>query len=236
MLYKNGTRAAGARFCVLRSEFRMTLSERFDAALSLARRVHRDQYRKGSHVPYIAHVIGVASIVLEYGGTEDEAIAALLHDALEDAPTDLGVAELRRIINEQFGHDVLAIVEHCSDTTEHPKPPWRERKQRYIDAAQHTPRSAMIVSAADKLHNLRALLRDHRRDGDGLWSRFNPEAGRTGTLAYHRALAEIYLKRFPSPLTEDLNRALVELEDWVGERAFWPFWPAASERSESNRR
>jgi (p)ppGpp synthase/HD superfamily hydrolase len=202
----------------------MPLGGRFNAAFDLAHRVHEKQVRKGSGVPYVAHVMGVASIVLEYGGTETEAIAALLHDALEDAPSDLGVTELRAIINEQFGPDVLAIVEHCSDTTEHPKPPWRERKQRYIDAAHHTPRSAMIVSAAYKLHNLRALLRDHRRDGDDLWSRFNPEAGRTGTLAYHRALAEIYLKRFPSPLTEDLNRALVELEDWVGERAFWPFW------------
>lgn len=200
------------------------LSERFDAALDLAHRVHRTQTRKGSGVPYVAHVMGVASIVLEYGGTEDEAIGGLLHDTLEDAATDLEVDELRRIIGTQFGPDVLSIVEHCSDTTEHPKPPWRERKQRYIDAAHHAPRSALIVSAADKLHNLRALLRDYRQVGDDLWARFNPEAGRTGTLAYHRALAELYLKRFPSPLTEDLTRALVEIEDWVGERAFWPYW------------
>jgi GTP pyrophosphokinase len=214
----------------------MPLTDRFDRAFELAHRVHHKQWRKGSGVPYIAHVIGVSSIVLEYGGTEDEAIGGLLHDTLEDAPTDLRVTELRRVINEQFGPDVLAIVEHCSDTTEHPKPPWRQRKQRYIDAAQHAPASAVLVSAADKLHNLRALLRDHRQMGDQLWARFNPGAGRTGTLAYYRALADIYLKRFPSPLTEDLTRALVELEDWVGERAFWPFWPAVSERSESNRR
>jgi (p)ppGpp synthase/HD superfamily hydrolase len=202
----------------------MALSEKFDAALALAHRVHRDQRRKGTGVPYLAHVIGVASIVLEYDGTETEAIAALLHDTLEDAPKDLGVDQLREIIDEQFGQDVLAIVEHCSDTTESPKPPWRERKQRYIVAAGHAPRPAVVVSAADKLHNLRALLRDYRRHGDELWSRFNPEAGRTGTLAYHRALAEIYLARFPSPLTEDLTRAQVELEEWVGERARWPFW------------
>jgi (p)ppGpp synthase/HD superfamily hydrolase len=200
----------------------MQLSERFDAALALAHRVHRGQMRKGTEVPYIAHVIGVASIVLEYGGTETEAIAALLHDALEDAPPDLGVDRVREMIAEQFGPDVLAIVEHCTDTTAQPKPPWRERKQRYIEAAEHAPLPALIVSAADKLHNLRALLRDYRREGDELWSRFNAEAGRTGTLAYHRALAEIYLRRHPSPLTEDLTRALVELEDWVGERACWP--------------
>jgi (p)ppGpp synthase/HD superfamily hydrolase len=200
----------------------MRLGGRFTEAFDLAFRVHRDQLRKGSQVPYVAHVMGVASIVLEYDGTETEAIAALLHDVLEDAPPDLPVEKLRAIIAEQFGTDVLAIVEHCTDTTEQPKPPWRARKQRYIDAAHHAPLPALVVSAADKLHNLRALLRDYRRDGDDLWSRFNPEAGRTGTLAYHRALAEIYLRRHPSPLTEDLTRALVELEEWVGERAQWP--------------
>jgi (p)ppGpp synthase/HD superfamily hydrolase len=198
------------------------LSHRFDEAFELAHRVHRHQRRKGTDVPYIAHVIGVASLVLEYGGTETEAIGALLHDALEDAPADLGVDRVRTLIEQQFGADVLAIVEHCSDTTEQPKPPWRERKQRYIEAAEHAPLPALKVSAADKLHNLRALLRDHRREGDELWSRFNPEAGRTGTLAYHRALAEIYLRRHPSALTEDQSRALVELEDWLGERATWP--------------
>jgi (p)ppGpp synthase/HD superfamily hydrolase len=177
--------------------------------------------------------MGVASIVLEYGGSETEAIAALLHDTLEDAPADLGVDQLRTMISEQFGAEVLAIVEHCTDGTGNPKPPWRERKQRYIDAAEHAPHSAVVVSAADKLHNLRSLLRDYRRDGDDLWSRFNPAAGRTGMLAYHRALTEIYLRRFPSPLTEDLNRALIELEEWAGERAHWPYWPALSERSES---
>lgn len=199
----------------------MSLSDRFDEALDLAHRVHRQQTRKGTQIPYIAHVIGVASIVLEYGGNETEAIAALLHDALEDAPADPGADHVRAIIGERFGPDVLSIVEHCSDTTEQPKPPWRARKQRYIDAAEHAPLPAVKVSAADKLHNLRSLIRDYRREGDALWVRFNPEAGKAGTLGYHRALADIYVRRLPGPLTRDLDRALCELEELAGERGSW---------------
>lgn len=198
------------------------LSSRFDDALALAHRVHRHQSRKGSQVPYIAHVIGVASLVLEYEGTETEAIAALLHDALEDAPADFPVHRVREIILVRFGRDVLEIVEHCSDTTTQPKPPWLERKARYIAAAEHTPPSAMKVSAADKLHNLRALVRDYRRHGDELWSRFNPEAGKSGALGYHRALVQIYQRRMPGALADDLDRAISELEALTGELGQWP--------------
>jgi (p)ppGpp synthase/HD superfamily hydrolase len=198
------------------------LSARFDDALALAHRVHRRQSRKGSQVPYIAHVIGVASLVLEYEGTETEAIAGLLHDALEDAPPDFPDHRVREIILVRFGRDVLDIVEHCSDTTVRPKPPWRERKALYIAAAEHTPPSAMKVSAADKLHNLRALARDYRREGDAIWRRFNPEAGQRGTLGYHRALAQIYLRRMPGALADDLNRAMSELEALTGELGVWP--------------
>lgn len=198
------------------------LSNRFDDALALAHRVHRRQARKGTQVPYIAHVLGVASLVLEYEGTETEAIGALLHDSLEDAPQDFPVHRIREIILVRFGRDVLDIVEHCSDTTEQPKPPWRERKARYIAAAEHTPPSAMKVSAADKLHNLRALVRDYRREGNALWARFNPEAGQSGTLGYHRALVEICQRRLPGPLTDDLDRAMSELEALTGELGVWP--------------
>lgn len=197
------------------------LSDRFDDALALAHRVHRRQARKGTQVPYIAHVMGVASLVLEYGGTETEAIAALLHDALEDAPLDFGAHRVREIITVRLGLDVLAIVEHCTDTTQQPKPPWRERKQRYIESAEHASVAAMKVSAADKLHNVRSLIRDYRREGDALWARFNPEAGRSGTLGYYRALTAIYLRRMPGPLSEDLNRALEELEALAGETGSW---------------
>ncbi len=198
------------------------LSDRFDQALDFAHRVHRHQSRKGTQVPYIAHVMAVSAIVLEYGGSESEAIGALLHDALEDAPDDLPAGRVQTIIREQFGEDVLSIVEHCSDTTEQPKPPWRERKAGYIAAAEHSPRPAMIVSAADKLHNLRALIRDFRRHGDTLWDRFNPEAGSSGTLGYHRALVEIYQRRMPGALSDELARALSELEQLVGQPGVWP--------------
>jgi (p)ppGpp synthase/HD superfamily hydrolase len=198
------------------------LSSRFDDALALAHRVHRRQARKGTQVPYFAHVLGVASLVLEYAGTETEAIAALLHDALEDAPNDFPVHRVREIIQVRFGHEVLEIVEHCSDTTELPTPPWRERKARYIAAAEHAPVPAMKVSAADKLHNLRSLARDYRREGNDLWVRFNPEAGLHGTLGYHRALVAIYQRRMPGALADDLERAMVELEALTGSRGTWP--------------
>jgi (p)ppGpp synthase/HD superfamily hydrolase len=192
------------------------LSERFDAALALAHQVHRRQMRKGSQVPYIGHLLGVASIVIEYGGNETEAIAALLHDALEDAPDDLGVERVRAMIAEQFGLDVLAIVEHCSDTTEQPKPPWPARKRRYIAAAEHAPRPALFVSAADKLHNVCALMRDYRREGDALWIRLNAEAGKARTVGYYRALADLYLRRLPGPLADDLARFVHEFEEITG--------------------
>jgi (p)ppGpp synthase/HD superfamily hydrolase len=198
------------------------LSERFDEALAFAHRVHRRQARKGTQIPYFAHVIGVASLVLEYGGSEDEAIGALLHDTLEDAPDDLPPDDVRAIIAGRFGDMVLEIVEHCTDTDVKPKPPWRERKLRYIAAAEHAPLPAMKVSAADKLHNLRALIRDYRLVGDALWDRFNPEAGRSGTLGYQRALAELYRRRMPGPLADELTRALVEIEELTGERGRWP--------------
>jgi (p)ppGpp synthase/HD superfamily hydrolase len=198
------------------------LSERFDQALAFAHRIHRHQARKGTQIPYISHVIGVSVLVLEYGGSESEAIGALLHDALEDAPDDLPADRVRTIIHERFGSDVLSIVEHCTDTTEQPKPPWLERKTRYIAAAEHSPRAAMLVSAADKLHNLRALARDFRRHGPALWQRFNPEAGANGTLGYHRALVEIYQRRMPGALADELARALSELEQLVGHAGVWP--------------
>ncbi len=177
------------------------LSSRFDAALALAHRVHRRQARKGTQVPYISHVLGVASIVLEYGGTEDEAIAALLHDALEDAPDDLPAEDVRRLIAEGFGDAVLDIVEDCTDTTVQPKPPWRERKARYVARAEHASLAAMRVSAADKLHN--------------------PETGQSGTLGYYRALADIYKRRLPGPLADDLDLAVGDLEKLTHEPGQW---------------
>jgi hypothetical protein len=129
--------------------------------------------------------------------------------------------QLRATIGDRFGAEVLSIVEHCTDTTSQPKPPWRERKARYIAAAEDAPISALRVSAADKLHNLRALARDYRREGHQLWQRFNPEAGQRGTLGYHRALVEVYLRRMPGELADELARAQEALELLTGERGAW---------------
>jgi (p)ppGpp synthase/HD superfamily hydrolase len=198
------------------------LTERFDAALLYAHQIHRAQIRKGTAIPYIAHVIGVASIALEYGATETQAIAALLHDTLEDAPRALGAGAVRREIRERFGDEVLAIVEHCTDTDEQPKPPWRARKSRYLERLAHAPADALLVSAADKLHNLRALLRDFRMVGDELWRRFNPEAGRAGTVGYHRALVDTFARRLGNPIVGELERVLADLEHETGGRCEWP--------------
>ena len=200
----------------------MALSERFDAALALAHRVHRHQTRKGTSIPYIAHVLGVAALVLEYGGTEDEAIGALLHDVLEDVSefsVDLTVDALHHDIEQRFGTKVLEIVEHMTDTIEHPKPSWPERKARHVAELSQAPSSALLVAAADKLHNVRSLIRDYRRAGDSLWERFNPEAGQQRTLGYYRAMVDLFKAKLPGPLTDDLERALMTLEELVAANA-----------------
>jgi (p)ppGpp synthase/HD superfamily hydrolase len=198
------------------------LSERFDAALLLAHRVHRHQRRKGTGIPYIAHVLTVSALVLERGGNEVQAIAALLHDAIEDAPPELGVDEVRRQIREQFGAAVLAIVEDCSDTDVQPKPPWIERKTSYLKHLAVAADEALLVSAADKLHNLQSLLRDHRAVGGALWDRFNKDAGRTGTLGYYRALVDTFKARLQNPIVHELDNVLQTLEAETGGRCAWP--------------
>jgi len=128
-----------------------------------------------------------SSLALEYGADEDETIAALLHDAIEDAPAALGAQKttaVRGWIRLKFGERVLEIVEGCTDTDADPKPPWRVRKEQYVTRIAHEPPSVLLVSMADKLHNVRALATDYRAVGDALWRRFNPEAGRDGTFGY----------------------------------------------------
>jgi (p)ppGpp synthase/HD superfamily hydrolase len=184
----------------------MKLSPRFDQALHYAAAIHREQVRKGTEIPYIAHLLGVASIALEYGATEDEAIGALLHDAAEDAGGLARIGDIRR----HFGDAVAAIVEGCTDAVVMPKPPWRKRKEDYIaDVASASP-SVRLVSAADKLHNARAILSDYRRHGEALWSRFN--GGRDGTLWYYRAVIEAFGGAEKNPLVEELDRTVSEIE------------------------
>ena len=142
----------------------MTLSRRFADAMVFAHDLHQGQVRKGGPVPYISHVMGVASLVLDFGGNEDEAIGALLHDTVEDAPRSR--PRIKDEIGAAFGPAVLQIVLDCSDTDVHPKPPWRERKKAYIEHLPGVGRSSKLVSAADKLHNCRAIHLDFGRIGD----------------------------------------------------------------------
>ena len=190
--------------------------ERFPAALLLAERVHHDQRRTGTGIPYIAHVMAVAALVLEHGGDEDEAIAALLHDAAEEAGGEAMLAEIRA----QFGDAVGEIVLGCSDSlVENPaeKRPWLERKREYIDHVAEASASVCLVSAADKLHNVRALIRDYRAEGELVWPRFN--GGREGTLWYYDEVSHALARRWPSRLTEELRREVLTLVALAEENA-----------------
>jgi (p)ppGpp synthase/HD superfamily hydrolase len=190
------------------------LGEDFRRALNLAAELHARQRRKGSDVPYIAHLLGVAAIALEHGADEEEAIAALLHDAVEDQ----GGPDTRERIRKEFGERVATIVDGCTDADTVPKPPWQARKEAYIEKVRHEPASIRLISASDKLHNARAILLDYLRLGEPLWERF--AGGRTGTLWYYRALIEAYhaAERDPriDPLVEELNRVVSELERLTG--------------------
>lgn len=195
------------------------LTSRFEEALTYAARAHWDHIRKvdreeprppESEIPYVAHLLAVTSLVLENGGGEDEAIAALLHDAIEDA----GGPARREDIRARFGDEIVRIVEACSDSDGENKAPWRERKERYLaHLAVTTDPKVRLVSACDKLHNARAVLADYRTLGEALWERFNGK--REGTLWYYRAVADEFLARGPAGPAAELDRAVGELEKRV---------------------
>jgi GTP pyrophosphokinase len=184
----------------------LPLGPRFVAALAYATEVHAGQSRKGTRVPYVAHVLGVCAIVLEDGGGEDEAIAALLHDAVEDGGGQPVLEEIRR----RFGDRVAEIVWACSDTDETPRPPWKERKARYVAHVRAAGADARRVSCADKLHNARAILRDYRLEGERLWARFNAPAEEQ--LWYYRRLVEAFQQPGRTPLVDELERVVAQLE------------------------
>jgi (p)ppGpp synthase/HD superfamily hydrolase len=186
------------------------LSPRFDEALTYASDLHRTQRRKGGDVPYVGHLLSVASLVIEGGGTETQAIAGLLHDAVEDQ----GGAPVLAAIREKFGDDVAVIVAECSDTDEVPKPPWKPRKERYIAHLKTASEATVLVSLADKLDNARAILRDYRDIGDELWTRFS-EADPNEHLWYYESLLAVFKDRNASWLVDELERVLSELRNLV---------------------
>jgi len=194
-----------------RSQFKpIHLGPRFRRAILFAAEKHAGQARKASTIPYIAHLMGVTSLVLEAGGDEDLAIAALLHDVVEDC----GGAPMLKEIRRRFGARVAHVVDGCTDAFTLPKPPWRERKESYLRHLKHADADTRLVSAADKLNNVRSILSDYRQIGEFVWERFN--GGREGTLWYYRTLRDEFLRRAPNRITRDFDLAVRELESLAG--------------------
>ncbi len=186
------------------------MTERFDNALVFACRLHRGQARKVSGVAYISHLLAVAALAIEAGGDEDEAIAALLHDAVEDQ----GGAATREKIRARFGARVAAIVDGCSDTDRMPKPPWKQRKRAHVAGLADAGPSVLLVVSADKLHNARSLLAAYRETGEAIWKQFR--GGRQGTLWYYRAAADAIRAAGGTPLSAALERTVADLEHAAG--------------------
>ncbi len=187
------------------------LGARFEAALVYASQVHGGQMRKGTTVPYVSHLLGVASLVIEDGGTEDEAIGALLHDAAEDQGGQQRIDD----IAFRFGSAVAAIVDGLSDTLVTPKPPWIDRKRAYLLRLETASPEVMRVSIADKLHNARRIVRDVELGGRAAWDRFN--ATPPEIVWYYRTCLELFERRSSSSLVGALAKAVVELEALVGQ-------------------
>lgn len=182
------------------------LTSRFEEALGFAYRLHATQTRKGTSIPYIAHLLAVTALVISDGGDEDQAIAALLHDAVEDQG---GLPTLQQI-RSRFGERVARIVDGCTDAYGSPKPPWRERKERYLDHLKSAPPEVLRVSLADKLHNARSILRDLRQNGDDTWNRFH--GGKSGTLWYYHTLVQVFQGKFESPMVAEFAQVVGEIE------------------------
>lgn len=183
------------------------LTPKFSDALALAAELHAHQTRKGGDTPYLGHLLSVAGLVIEAGGSETQAIAALLHDAAEDQGGEKTLA----LIRERFGEEVEAIVAACSDTFETPKPPWRKRKEAYLRHLAAEEPAAQLVSLADKVDNARAILRDFVLHGDELWERFSVRDP-AQHLWYYRSLYEVFRAQLDNWLVHELGRVVAELE------------------------
>jgi (p)ppGpp synthase/HD superfamily hydrolase len=183
------------------------LTQRFDQALAFASNLHRQQIRKGSNVPYVSHLLAVCSLVIENGGDEDQAIAALLHDAAEDQGGAVILAEIRRL----YGDAVAEIVTDCTDSWSDPKPAWRRRKELYLESLPAKPARSLLVSLADKVHNARSILFDLRAGGPDIWTRFT--GGHDGSLWYYGELARFFSAVMPGPLAEELDRTTAALQE-----------------------
>lgn len=187
------------------------LSPRFALALQFANQIHAAQVRKGIGAPYISHLMAVSAQVLEYGGDEDQAIAALLHDAAEDC----GGRPMLETVRVMFGNGVASIVECCTDTFEDPKPAWRPRKEAYIERMKREPASARLVVTADKLHNLSNTLRDIRTQGVDRWREAmaeTPNSAADKQLWYYKGCRDALATGWTHPLLKEFSRAVAEFE------------------------
>jgi (p)ppGpp synthase/HD superfamily hydrolase len=182
------------------------LSYRFEQAMQVAVRLHGNQLRKGTRIPYVAHLLAVAALVLEDGGDEDQAIAALLHDAPEDQGGRAALEQIRTL----FGEHVAQLVDGCTDSYDIPKPPWRQRKENYLAHLPSVSSEVQRISLADKLHNARSILADLRLSGNAVWKRFT--GGKEGTLWYYKSLVQVFQALDPSPMSAELSRVLLEIE------------------------
>jgi (p)ppGpp synthase/HD superfamily hydrolase len=179
------------------------LGDRFSDAFAFAVHLHARQARKGSTISYLTHLMSVCSLVLEDGGDEDQAVAALLHDG----PEDQGGRPVLDEIRHRFGDDVARLVEGLTDTFDSPKPKWRTRKEDYVARLEHEPTSVLRVSLADKLHNLRSVAVDHAAVGEAIWERFN--AGRAEQAWYYGGLLGVFERRLPDSRNMPEFRRLV---------------------------
>lgn len=182
------------------------LTRRFDDALIYASQLHKGQVRKGTDIPYLSHLLAVAALVLEDGGDEDMAIAALLHDAVEDQGGKPILTEIKR----RFGERVAFIVDGCTDSYGYPKPPWLERKKQYLEHLKSAPQDVRRVSLADKLHNTRSILVNLRLSGESAWERFS--GGKEGSLWYYRSLVKIFMETEDSPMVAEYVRVVEQIE------------------------
>ncbi|HEX7612007.1 MAG TPA: HD domain-containing protein [Candidatus Limnocylindrales bacterium] len=183
-------------------------SDKIITAMAAAAQIHATQVRKSTTIPYLSHLLGTCSIALDYGANEDQAIAALLHDAIEDGrPTEAAVAAVGG-----FGPEVLRIVQGCTDSDAQPKPAWRERKEAYLAHLAEADRSILLVSASDKLHNARSIVRDLRAVGEKLWERFGPT--KDEILWYYRSLVAAFRANgaHTPALIDELDRTVTEME------------------------
>ena len=184
---------------------------RITEALEFAVNLHKDQLRKGSQVPYLAHLLSVTALVLEAGGDTDQTIAALLHDAVEDQG---GLRTLNEI-RSRFGDRVADIVEECSDSSTYPKPPWMDRKEAYLAHLPSSSTGARLVSLADKLHNSRSILLDLKTNGNAAFEKF--KGGKDGTLWYYDSLVEIFQQTDSNFLVDELALIVEQIKKIIEE-------------------